>query len=278
MSASTASSTTTTAASPFATGRPAASRSTRSSTVSPPGDRAFSRGVTARSSVRDAGGTGRSRLPLANAGRAGTFAEAPAGVSSRGAWPTRSTWTCTLGVKPSSTGISSVCEPPAIVKRSSRRSPLRRRVRIPSAGAKGASTRTFATSPARYSFRSGTSVTFSSSRPRRGGTRPPATQTRSSVSFSRPRSSATRATTRQAPPSFASKRARTGSPADSSVRSCASFGTSFHSPSTCSQSSRSARKSTARPAIARPSRSVAIASITMGSPFCTKARSVRRPT
>ena len=161
--------------------------------------------------MRDAGGTGRSRLPLAKAGRAGALAAAPAGVSSRGAWPTRSTWTCTLGVKPSSTGIASVCEPPAIVKRSSRTRPLRRRVRTPSAGAKGASTRTFATSPARYSFRSGTSVTFSSSRPRRGGTRPPATQTRSSVSFSRPRSSATRATTRQAPPSFASKRARTGS-------------------------------------------------------------------
>ena len=168
--------------------------------------------------MRDTGGTGRSRLPLANAGRAGTLAEAPAVVSSRGAWPTRSTWTCTLGVKPSSTGISSVCEPPATVKRSSRRRPLRRRVRIPSAGAKGDSTRIFATSPARYSFRSGTSVTFSSSRSRAGGharRRPP--RPAAAVSFSRPRSSATRATTRQAPPSFASKRARTGSPADSSA-------------------------------------------------------------
>ena len=276
MRASTASSTTTTAASPFATGRPAASRRTRSSTVSPPGASALSRGVTVRPSVRAAGGTGRSRLPLAKAGRPGAFA--PAGASSRGACPTRSTWTCTLGVNASSTGIARVCEPPAIVKRSSRTRPLRRRVRTASAGAKGASTSTFATSPARYSFRSGTSVTFSSSRSRRGGTRPPATQTRSSVSFSRPRSSATRATTRQAPPSFASKRTRTASAADGTSRSWTSFGTSFHSPSTCSQSSRSARSRSGRPGTAPPSMSVAIASIAMGSPFCTKARSVRRPT
>ena len=228
--------------------------------------------------MRAAGGTGRSRLPLAKAGREGAFAWAPVTASSRGDWPTRSTWTWTLGVNASSTGIASVCEPPTIVKRSSRTRPLRRRVRTPSAGAKGARTSTFATSPARYSFRSGTSVTFSSSRSRRGGTRPPATQTRSSVSFSRPRSSATRAMTRHAPPSFASKRTRTGSGADGTSRAWTSFGTSFHSPSTCSQSSRSARSLRGRPAMAPPSRSVAIASIAMGSPFCTKARLVRRPT
>ncbi len=80
------------------------------------------------------------------------------------------------------------------------------------------------------------------------------------------------------PPSFASKRAGTGSAPESSVLSWTSFGTSFHSPSTCSQSSRSARSRTGRPATARPSRSVAITSTAMGSPFCTKARSARRPT
>ena len=72
MRASTASSTTTTAASPFATGRPAASRSIDVEHRLAPGRRAPSRaGVTARSSVRETGGTGRSRLPLANAGPRG---------------------------------------------------------------------------------------------------------------------------------------------------------------------------------------------------------------
>ena len=100
--------------------------------------------------MRVAGGTGRSRLPLAKAGRVRCLRRRAGRRSSRGAWPTRSTWTCTFGVKASSIGIASVCEPPAIVKRSSRTRPLRRRVRTPSAGAKGASTSTFATSPARY--------------------------------------------------------------------------------------------------------------------------------
>ena len=112
MSASTASSTTTTAASPLATGRPAASRSTRSSTVSPPGERALlaRRHGERRACARPEAPGGRG-LPLANAGRGHGRLAPPAVASSRGAWPTRSTWTCTLGVKPSSIGISSVCEP-----------------------------------------------------------------------------------------------------------------------------------------------------------------------
>ena len=102
-------------------------------------------------------------------------------------------------------GISSVCDPPLTVKRSSRRRPARRRVRRPSAGAKGAITRMRATSPGRYSFPSGTRVTSSCSRPRLGGTGPPATHTRSSVSLGRPESSSTTATTLHDPPSRPSK-------------------------------------------------------------------------
>ena len=181
-------------------------------------------------------------------------------------------------MKPSSIGISSVVEPSWIVKRRSWSRPARRSVSRPSAGANGAITSTRATSPAAYCLRSGTSVTSSCSRSRRGGTRPPATQTRSSLSFARPAASWMRALMRQTPPSFATKRTRAGASVDCSGWSWASFGTCVHSPSTCSQSSRSACSAIGRPAIASPSRSVTMASIVIGSPFCTKGFSARRPT
>ncbi len=100
-----------------------------------PGASALSRGRHGEAERARRGGTGRSRLPLAKAGRAGAFAPARRLLARRR--PTRSTWTCTLGVNASSIGIASVCEPPAIVKRSSRTRPQRRSVRTRLGGGEG---------------------------------------------------------------------------------------------------------------------------------------------
>src|SRR3712207_8990486 len=56
---------------PISTGRPAASRTSTRTVVSPPGSSAGSRGAAVTVSLRESGGTGRFRVPEANAGRRG---------------------------------------------------------------------------------------------------------------------------------------------------------------------------------------------------------------
>ena len=222
-------------------------------------------GLTRRHRERERAGArrhGELRLPLANAGRSRQLARlAPPGASSRGAAPTRSTWTWTFGVKPPRSARSSVVASPPHRKRSSRTRPERRTVRTPSAGKNGARTRILG-DVARLVLLAvghrGHRLLLDSAALRRAAARHPELGAR--VSFSRPRASAhARQDAQDAAllgPERELRRLVPGAERRSS-RSCSDL---LPLAPLLTDSSRSRAGSTGAPAAALPSRSVAITS------------------
>ena len=134
-------------------------------------------------------------------------------------------------------------------------------------------------SPAAYSFRSGTSVTFSCSTPRPGALLPPATQRRSSVWLRRPASSSTVAVRRYAPPSAGREGAahRILARRDRCIRPRARSSPSIRRPPAPSRAARLAGRARAPAPPRRRGRSRSRRRAS-GSPFWTKTRSLRSPT
>ena len=193
--------------------------------------------------MRDAGGTGRSRLPLANAGRAGAFGRAPPASSSRRRLAHEVDLDVHVGreavLDRDLERVRAARDREALLAHEARcgaGSGAPRRART--APAPGSSPRR----PRWYSFRSGTSVTFSCSRSRRGRHAPAghpdpqlglvlAALLVGDAGHDAPGAALLRLEARA---HAARRRTRARAPARPSA-------TSFHSPSTCSQSSRSAR-------------------------------------
>ena len=276
--ASTASSTTTTASCPPATGAPLGSFTVTSTAVDVPGATVFDRGTTVTSRAREAVEIDSINPPAANAGRNGAFGKGVPSSAARGVVPTTSIDTSTFGMSASVMVTGTIAEPSTTSNRFVATIAPRLSVSRPSPVANGDWTSSCAVSPGAYFWWSGTTVRVCCSTLGVGVTTRPLTQRVNCERLDRPESSTTFELIVYSPPVPVVNEHMIGSVPDVTLQVCGSTWLVAYAPFSKTDAVRVAVTTSMRPGTALPSMSVTIASMSRGAPWSTNVRSPRRPT